>query len=51
MTMITHIDKKVVLLIVLFFFLIIYTLNGNKFFTLSENSLEKINMDIMKKIK
>ena len=49
--MINHIDKKVVLLIVLIFFLIIYTLNGNKFFTLSENSLEKINMDIMKKIK
>lgn len=51
MTMINHIDKKLVLLIVLFFFLIIYTLNGNKFFTLSENSLEKINMDIMKKNK
>lgn len=51
MTMINHIDKKVVLLIVLFFFLIIYTLNGNKFFTLSENSLEKINTNIMKKIK
>ena len=49
--MINHIDKKIVLLIVLFFFLIIYTLNGNKFFTLSENSLEKINMDIMKKNK
>lgn len=47
MTMITHIDKKVVLLIVLFFFLISYTLNGNKFFTLSENSLETSNMDIM----
>lgn len=49
MTMINHIDKKVVLLIILFFFLILYTLNGNKIFTLSENSLEKINMDIMKK--